>query len=458
MSGPLDALRRRIDIVPAQHRTRPLLVGAIVITVTFLAILGAATRSIPFLPKSGREVRAEFADATQVSNRTVVRVGGVEVGRVDKVEAGSPADQTSVVKMRITDDDIVLHRDASAEVRWRTLFGGLMYIDLHPGSPSAPELGDAAIPKSRTSSQVELDQILQPYDGRTDDAQRTLLKELRSALANPRGVARTLDTLPVLRTVRLGTKPLRGRESDDLRRLVAATAKTVSGLADTQSLKGLVTGGSRALAVTDARRQDLGEMLELSPPSLDSTFITMRRLRTTLDHLDPLAVSLRPGARALAPAARAATPALRQTEAVLREVRPLLTAAAPTFDSLRGASRAGVPLMKGLDPTLSRLDKELLPYLGERDNETRLRNYESIGPFWAALSAAAAEFDSEGYRIRLTVPMNTNSVVNAPFTGALTTSCLRSGLDAGRASCSQAATSLARAWFGRPGSKGGTAR
>jgi virulence factor Mce-like protein len=411
-------------------------------------------RDIPLTGKPGKTVQAEFAHANQVSNRTVVRVGGVDVGRVDKVEPGSSPTDTTVVSMQITNDEVVLHRDASAQVRWRTLLGGLMYIDLEPGSKSAPELGDNPIPASRTGTQVELDQFLQPYDGQTSQAQRNLLKGLRDTLADPQAVGHTIEALsPAFRTVGRGLAPLRGREADDLRGLVAATAKTVDGLDDTPALQGLVTGANRTFATTTARRNELGELFELARPSLDSTFTTMRRLRTTLDHLDPLAARLRPGARALGPAARAATPALEQTEAFLSEARPLLRAARPAFDSLRGASANGVPLMQGLDPTLVRLDKELLPYLREKDPETRLKNYEAIGPFWAALASAAAETDAEGHRIRFTVPPGPNSYVSLPVTSSATKACNASALPAADMSCSRVVNALFNGWFGKP--KGG---
>src|SRR5439155_24491073 len=126
----------------------------------------------------------------------------------------------------------------------------------------------------------------------------------------------------------------------------------------------------------------------------------------------PLAAALGPGARELAGAARAATPAFVQTRDTLHAARPLLRAAVPTFDALRRASSAGVPLMEGLDPTLRRAGDNLLPFLRERDSGTRLRTYESIGPFFSALSMAAGEYDNAGYRIRFTVPTGNNSFVS----------------------------------------------
>ncbi len=418
MSKPLGYIRSRLDPVPAQHKGRPVLLGAFVIAFVVLALYSAAARNIPLINgKPGTELLMEFKAANQVSNRTVVRVGGVEVGRVDKVDPGSDPYETSRVSVRITDENVEVKRDATARIRWRTLFGGLMYIDLEPGSASAPALGDAPIPARNTSTQVELDQFLQPYDGNTDEAQRDVLKGLSATFADPKGIGRSIDALsPNLSEIEQGLESLQGQQRGDLRRLVRATAQAVDGLNDADGLQALVSGANRTLATTAERRAELGRLLELSPPSLDSTFTTMRRLRTTLGHLDPLAARLRPGARELEPAAKAATPALAQTEALLDEAGPLLRDARPTFASLEGVGRSGVPLMNGLDPTLKRLTGELIPFLNERDNETRLRTVDSIGPFWASLAMAASEYDAEGHRIRFTVPPGVNSLTGAPPT------------------------------------------
>lgn len=451
MSGLRNRMRGLLDPKPGKLRTHPVRNGAILLTLATFALVSGVTHHLPLVGTSGRLVRAEFAAADQVNDRTPVRIGGVKVGQVEKVEPGRSPGRTSVVLMRITNGGLVVRRDAGAQIRWRTLLGGSMYIDLQPGSPSAPPLAHGVIPASRTSNQVEFDQLLEVYEGGTAQAQRDMLRGVRRGLGDPRATGTALRTMsPTLRTVARGIEPLRGQNSDDLRRLVAATAKTVDGLGrDTAALQGLVDGGDRTLAVIDAQRRDLGDLIELSPPSLDSTYTTMRRLRTTLDHLDPLVTHLRPGAVALAPAASAATPTLEQTDAVLQEVRPLLLSAGPTFDSLRGASRAGVPLLRGLDPTLRRLDAELLPYLRRRDSGTRLRNYESLGPTFSVLDDVGAEYDSLGHRSRFTVPFGATSVSTA-YQDNLTRGCERTAGPSGRVNCAPLAQVISRAWFGGP--------
>jgi hypothetical protein len=171
----------------------------------------------------------------------------------------------------------------------------------------------------------------------------------------------------------------------------------------------------------------------------------MRRLRTTLDHLDPLAAELRPGARLLGPAARQTTPAVLQLRAALSESRPLLKAARPAFEALGRASDSGIPLMRDLTPVLDRLDTELIPWLNKSDNETRLKVYEMIGPFWSDLAMAASEYDDEGFRIRFTVPTGTNSIGNLPIGQSMQRSCVKGGLGAGR--CTKLIRAMGRTWF-----------
>jgi virulence factor Mce-like protein len=451
-----ESISRRMEPLRGDSPNYSAKTGAVVVGVIALFLLMAVTQYVPiFGGASGRVMRAEFTAANQVNHFTPVRVAGVNVGKVESVGAGKTPG-TATVTMRITNKDVVVRSDARADVRWRTVLGGNMFIDLQPGSPSAPRLGAATIPASRTSSQAELDDVTQMFDRGTDQRQRAMLRGLRSALSDPNGIGRTIETMgPALKTIGRGLEPLRGRESDDLRALVATTARTVAGLGhDPAMLQDLVTGADRTLAVTAAQRRRLGELIALAPGSLDSTLSTMRRLRTTLGHLDPLVGRLRTAAPSIAPAARAATPALERTRALLRAARPLLKAAGPTLTALKRASANGVPLLNELDPTVRRLNAELLPFLDRRDSSTQLRTYEAIGPFFSSVDSIAAPFNDAGHLLQFAVAPGPNSVLtaNSPPAGALApavSDCRTSVPSRARAGCSTAARLLTKIFGGR---------
>jgi virulence factor Mce-like protein len=441
-----------VDPRPAHLRSRPLRNGAILFALIGLAIYMALTHNIPIINgKPGERLRADFAFVNQVlAGQTPVRVNGVPVGIVDNVGAGPDPRRSSRVEMRITDDNVVVHADARAEIRWRTLLGGRMYIDLEPGSSGERRVDDWVIPVARTTSQVEFDDLLQPYDGGTEQAQRDIFRGLSGTLKQPATTRGAIEALPALETVGRGEEPVLGTDTGDLRKLVAATATTVEALgADTTGLQRLVTGARQTLGATNARRSELGQFLEESPPSLDETLSTMARLRITLGHLDPLVDNLRPGARELAGAADAAKPALAEADGLLRELRPVLRDTRPTFDDLGATADAAVPVINGLKPTVNRLNSQILPWLRQRDDEEKLRNYEAIGPFFSVLNMAAAEYDSIGYRLHLSTPGGNNTLITAAQ-AMFARSCDARAVNARqRVGCARMASVLAHGWLGR---------
>jgi hypothetical protein len=82
--------------------------------------------------------------------------------------------------------------------------------------------------------------------------------------------------------------------------------------------------------------------------------------------------------------------------------------------------------MRALQPTLERTATEIVPFLDKRSGTTHLRNYEAIGPFFAAIASSAATFDSGGFMQRFQ-PGNRN-----PDTPAVPTSRCRTQSAAGR--------------------------
>jgi hypothetical protein len=64
--------------------------------------------------------------------------------------------------------------------------------------------------------------------------------------------------------------------------------------------------------------------------------------------------------------------------------------------ALAGAAREGVPVIASLTPTLNRVQTSFLPFLNRTDPETKLKNYEAVGPAVAGVSSAIALGDRYG--------------------------------------------------------------
>jgi phospholipid/cholesterol/gamma-HCH transport system substrate-binding protein len=392
--------------------------GIVTLALLALLVFVAVTHQLPLLGGAGGPiVRAEFSTADDVNTATPVRVGGVDVGHVQSIEPGPG--HSSIVAMQITTGGVVAKRDASAQVAWRTLLGGALYVDLAPGSPSTPPLGNRVIPLSRTGYQVTWDDYNSQFTPTARLQERNTIRGFAQTLASPRAEGHTVQMLgPDLAVVGRGVAPLRGEDIGDLRALVRSTAATMNALARNQGeLGNLVYGADRTLAVTARERADLGQTLALTPPALSATTITMRRLNVTLDRLDPLAINLRPGVGALAPAMDALSPALTQADRTLSDARALLRTAPTTLRALRAMGLQGVPLIAGLTPTVARLNQQLLPFLSRTDPATRLRNYEAIGPFVSALDSAAGEYEADGYFVHFMTGGGPDSVLLPCDTG-----------------------------------------
>jgi phospholipid/cholesterol/gamma-HCH transport system substrate-binding protein len=428
-----NSFRDFVDPISSQAEEHPTRNGAIVLGLGILIIVLVVLNKVPFLDSTGGyTLRADFAKINNVNTRTPVRVDGVDVGEVSGVGAGPDAYRSSEVKMNITQSGLVVHSNATASIRWRTVLGGPMYIDLNPGSPDAPRLS-GAIPVSHTSDQTELDDVLRIYNGSTDQAQRDTFKGLAATFGAPHQTGASINALPDLTTVGAGLKGYQGTDPGDLSKLVATTARTVTQLgASTTSLQNLVDGADQTLGALDAQSPSLGRMLALSPGTLSSTYVTSKRLVITLNKLDPLVRNLEPGSKLIYSMSNALQPALNQARSVLTNAQPLLRNAQPTFSSLRGAAAAGTPFFQGLRAPVARLNSNILPWLAQRDTDTRLLNYESIGPFFSVLDKAASEYDASGYRLHLTTLLGSASVTDE---AALTTA----GHSALMSQCRQAA-------------------
>src|ERR1700754_3966291 len=120
---------------------------------------------VPLKPE-GYRFHTSFAEAGQLSLEADVRISGVPVGKVKKIE---PDKQTGRADVEIQLDSryAPLPSDARAILRQKTLLGET-YVELTPGRRSAPAIAEGGtLPASQVSDTVELDEILRSFDPKT---------------------------------------------------------------------------------------------------------------------------------------------------------------------------------------------------------------------------------------------------------------------------------------------------
>src|SRR4051794_16493987 len=241
--------------------------GSVLIAVALVLLFWAFMHHLPFAGgPHGAVVRAEVRTAANVTSRTPVRVGGTDVGSVEKLEPAGGGRTTTIV-MRITHPGIHVSEDAKADVRYRTLLGGSMYIDLDPGSPSAPALGDRTIPLARTSAQVDWDEFNGVWARPVPQGERRLIKGFADALEDPAALRVVLRAGgPALRSFGRAARAGRGQHAGDLPTLVREAARATRAFSgDGHALDTLIRGAQRTTAATAHVRAALGETLDTAP-------------------------------------------------------------------------------------------------------------------------------------------------------------------------------------------------
>ncbi len=136
----------------------PVTAGAILAVVLIVVTYFGFTKHIPFT--HGYRLQAVFESSNNVRPGSPVRIAGVNVGKVKKVERAGSSD-AAVVTMELDNKALPIHKDATLKIRPRIFLEGNFFVDLKPGTPSSPTLSDNdRIPMTQTSRPVQLDEVL----------------------------------------------------------------------------------------------------------------------------------------------------------------------------------------------------------------------------------------------------------------------------------------------------------
>jgi virulence factor Mce-like protein len=390
-----------------KSRLRPELLGALVILGVIAAFYLAATKQLPF--SGGNEVHLEFASANQIAPNAPVRIAGVNVGKVKSIEAG-PND-TADVTVSLDDKGLPLHTDATARIRPRTFLEGAFFVDIKPGSPSAPELpGGGTIPVGQTSDPVQLDQILTSLQKPVRDSLRRAVIGLGSAFSQggPQAINRTLPQLDSLfREGAVVSEAFTGTEPHDLSRAIASSSHAAAALAhDRPALGGVVRDFSTVSAALADRQTELrstvsglDRVMHEAPPTLDAFQAATPDARKLVQTARPL---LRRAPSVINPA----VPLAGQVRKLLlpSQLPALVSEGAPAVRSLAAASPNGVLTFAGLRPPTSCLLNDVVPTLmtpiDDGDLTTGEPNYRELLYDLTGLASASRNFDGNGFATR----------------------------------------------------------
>jgi phospholipid/cholesterol/gamma-HCH transport system substrate-binding protein len=366
MLSPQDKRRRSWALPRFDDLAGRRILGVLVIVGVFGVIVLAAIRPNPF--KQTQTIRVAFNSAQGLGSiDRNVRVAGVNVGTIGSVSRDG---DDAVMELEI-DPDIPVHSDAIAALRPHTLFEGSDFVELQPGSPSAPPLEGGVIPKSQTRVYVSLDQATRVLRASNRETLRTLFHDAAKVLRGGAvtGLRRTLKAAPQL-TKELGptARALQGPHGDELAGAVLGMSKTVSAVASReQDLAPLIQRANHTVAALNVDSDvPLDATLAVLPAALQELTQGGPQLSALIDQLDRLAVNFRPAMLELAPTLREARP-------VIRQATPVTVAAVPLIAELRVITRrvaAAAPtltdVIERVNPGNKILARSVVPFLHSR--------------------------------------------------------------------------------------------
>ncbi len=311
---------------------------------------------IPFNPQ-GYRFQASFPNAQELATQADVRIAGVSVGKVVG-KSLDPLGNRTIATIELDKQYAPIHVDARAILREKTIIGET-YVELTPGSPSAPVLADGAL-LARTNVQpaVQLDQILNALDPVTRRAFQVWQQQLAIALqGNGQNLNSVLGNLPQFSADASDVLRILDVEHGATVRLIRNGGTVFASLTKSQSaLRNLVTSAGATFATTAANNNQLAATLQVFPTFLTETRATFARLKQFALNTDPLVRELVPVAHELGPTLSALQVLSPSLHALFVNLGPLVTASETGFPAFGRVLLGAEPLLGALAPFLGQLN------------------------------------------------------------------------------------------------------
>ncbi|HEX3238521.1 MAG TPA: MlaD family protein [Solirubrobacterales bacterium] len=400
-----------------------------VIAIIFIVIFTvgpymAFTKHVPFT-SYGYEVNATFANSANIAKNSPVRIAGVDVGKVLSSERDGDATK---VTFTVDGSGRPIHEDAFAAIRPRIFLEGNFFVELDPGSPSAPEMDSGGtIPVSRTSTAVQLDEVLSALQSPVRADLSRLLEGIGTAYTNEPTAAEDETQLPEVQgktgaealngAFKYGgdagkysaqvTDALTGTEAGDLARLVSGAGRTFGAFASRrESLQGLIDNFNVFTGALATQSANLSTTVNLLAPTLQVANTSLVALNRSLPPLRTYAIVLEPAVAELPGLISASKPWLEQVRPLLsgKEAGGVAKLLQESTPGLAGAAQAG--LASAL-PQINRLSlcttKVLVPTANQTINDqfsTGGPNYREFLYTLTNFAGAAQNYDGNGPYVR----------------------------------------------------------
>ncbi len=398
-------------------------IGLLALIVLLPLVYLGFTKSIPFRPHY--EIKAVFESSNNLKKSSPVRIAGVEVGRVTKVERVKQGGESVVVTMRVGKAGRPIHEDARAKIRPRIFLEGNFFVDLEPGTPGSAEIADGqTIPINQTAVPVQLDQILTSLQSDTREDLKGLLDEYGSAL--DKGGAEAFNrSIPFWKSAYRDTAIVNeaslGEAEHDLSGYIKNAGVVAEALDRNRSqLKSLITDFNTTAGAFAREQGNLRAAIAELPQTLRAGQPALASLNESFPPLRALAADLRPGVQSSEETLDAATPLVRQLRGLVSEEegRGLARDLKPTVPALASLARESIPLSQQGRLLSSCQNEVVIPWshdtVGDKEFPADGPVYTEMPKAFPGLAGESRSGDANGQWFRVLAAGGTNLVTVAP--------------------------------------------
>lgn len=385
-------------------------IGLITLALLSVIIYMGFTKTNPFSNKY--EFKAAFTSVGDVKKRSPVRIAGIEVGRVIDVEVvGDGRSAAGVLTIELKDKGLPLHTDATLKVRPRLFLEGNYFVDLQPGSPSAPVLEDGAtIPATQTAAPVGIGEVLSALQSDTREDLKTVLQEYGEALEGEGAKGYNRSTKywrSAYKNNAIVADATRGILERDLSDYVAASGTVAAGLnRSPERLRALITNLSVAATAFASEQQNLSATIDELPRTLAAGYRALGSLNDAFPAVRRFARDMTPAVRTSPATLDAQLPFLQQLRGLVSnaELGGLAQQLKTTVPQMVELNTGGVPLAEQQRAFSSCSYNVISPW---QEDEIKDPNFKSAGKVFEegvkwlpGIAGESRNFDANGQYVR----------------------------------------------------------
>jgi virulence factor Mce-like protein len=366
---------------------------------------------VPLQSKSWR-FTVGFEQAAQLAEQADVKVAGVRIGEVVKLDRQPGANRTSAT-IELEPRYAPIPIDSRAILRTKSLLGET-YVELTLGDRDGPALHEGdRLANRQVARSVQLDEILDSLDPYTRRAFQTWQQELgRGVDDRGQDLNDSLAHLPAFVTEAGDLSSVLDRQEAAVRGLVRNSGVFFGALGEHGSqLTELIADSDTIFAAIARQRDSWADTWRLTPTFLTESRQTFDRLDRFADDTEPLLRELTPAVEDLGPSLRALGKLSPDLRRLFGRLDPLITISKRSLPALRDVTVELQPVLRSLGPWLSQLNP-IIAWVGQ--HEATLSDFLSQFGFAVADTTPTPNGAGVGHYLRQIAPLGLETVAMWP--------------------------------------------